>query len=52
MGPEISQDIKDLYEICMNKNYQTRPTTSDLLQLDMIQEWARDLKIMDRNLRK
>lgn len=31
-----SQEFKDLYEICMNKDYTTRPTARDLLNLDML----------------
>ena len=46
----ISQEIRDLYDICMNKNYQTRPFTSDLLGLEMIQNWAKDLGIMNQQL--
>ena len=26
MDENINKDFNDLYEICMNKNYQTRPT--------------------------
>jgi len=32
----MSQDIKDLYEICMNKNFKTRPTILEILGLDFI----------------
>lgn len=47
MDSTVSQDIKDLYDICMNKNYKTRPKTEDLLKLDTVQKWAKDLKIMN-----
>ena len=46
----MSQELKDLYEICMNKNYTTRPTARDLLNLDMIQQWAKDLNVMNHQL--
>jgi serine/threonine protein kinase len=32
----IQQEVKDLYDICMNKNFQTRPFTNDLLGLEMV----------------
>ena len=41
-----------MYEICMNKNYKTRPTARDILSLDMIQRWAKDLNIMNHQLSK
>lgn len=36
MDCRMTQELKDLYEICMNKNYRTRPTARDLLNLDVI----------------
>lgn len=47
MDCRMSQELKDLYEICMNKNYTTRPTARDLLNLDMVQQWAKDLNVMN-----
>jgi len=31
MPEHIHDDFTHLYEMCMNKNYQTRPTASQLL---------------------
>ena len=31
-----NQEFRDIYEICMNKNYKTRPTAAELLSLDLI----------------
>lgn len=52
MDCKMSQELKDLYEICMNKNYLTRPTARELLNLDMIQQWAKDLNVMNHQLSK
>ena len=46
----ISSEIRQVYEICMNKDYQTRPSASDILKLDFIHKWAKDLKIMNHQL--
>lgn len=35
----MPQDIKDLYEICLNKDWRTRPTSSDILGLEFMQKW-------------
>jgi len=32
----MPQDIKDVYEICMNKNPKTRPSSEELLGLEII----------------
>jgi len=37
MPKNIDKDLSDLYEICMNKNYKTRPTASELLASDIVQ---------------
>ena len=34
----------------MNKNYTTRPTAREILSLDVIQRWAKDLNIMNHKL--
>jgi len=49
---DISQEIKDLYEICMNKNWQTRPKSSELLGLQFIQKWANELNIKSHQFQK
>ena len=36
IDPRVPQEIRDIYEICMNKNYKTRPKISDLMCLDVI----------------
>ena len=46
----ISSEIRSIYEICMNKDYQTRPHASDILKLDFVLKWAKDLKIMNHQL--
>jgi hypothetical protein len=50
MDPSFSQDIQDIYNICMNKNYLTRPFASDLLGLEEVQKWAKELNIMNVQL--
>jgi len=40
MPINIDKDLCDLYEICMNKNYKTRPKASELLASDIIQRWV------------
>ena len=44
---KFSKEIQDLYEICMNKDYQTRPTASEIISLDFMQQWAKELNIMN-----
>ena len=44
----MPQDIKDIYEICMNKDPKTRPTAEELLGLEVIQQWAKELGIMSQ----
>jgi len=36
LNQRMSQDIKDLYEICLNKNYRTRPQACEILSFDFI----------------
>lgn len=36
LDQRISQEIRDIYEICLNKNYQTRPQAVDLLALEIV----------------
>lgn len=38
-------DIRQLYEMCMNKECKTRPTARELLALDFVQRWARECGI-------
>lgn len=45
-GDKVTQELRDLCEICLNKDYRTRPTARELLNLDMIQQWAKDLNMM------
>ena len=33
----VSKDIQDLYGMCMNKDYLTRPTASEIISLDFMQ---------------
>ena len=48
----MPQEFKDLYEICMNKDFKTRPTISDIFGLEFIQKWAKDLNIKNQQLLK
>ena len=36
----------------MNKDYLTRPSAADILRLDFVQKWAKDLNIMNHQLLK
>ena len=40
--------FQDIYEICVNKSMLTRPSAQDLLGLDLIQNWAKDMNIMNQ----
>ena len=52
MDPNISMQIQDLYEMCLNKNYLTRPFASDILGFPEVQKWAKDMNIMNHQLLK
>jgi len=36
MSETINKDFHDLYEVCMNKDYETRPTAAKLVGCDII----------------
>ena len=50
IDPKMGQDFRHLYEACMNKDFKTRPTSSQLLGLDIIQNWATELGIMTNQI--
>lgn len=52
MRREVSQELKDLYEVCMNKDYKRRPYTRDLLSFPFIQQWAKELNIFSSQIQK
>ena len=52
MDPGFSQEIQDVYDICMNKNYLTRPFASDILSLEEVQRWAKEVNVMNTQLLK
>ena len=45
MGPGVDYNIRDLYEACMIKDYKMRPSASQLLSLDFIQRWCKELNM-------
>jgi len=52
LDTKVPQELRDLYEICMNKDYKKRPTAADLLGLDLIQKWAKETNCMNHQLLK
>jgi hypothetical protein len=46
MDTMFSQEIQDVYEICLNKNYLTRPFASEILSLPEVQKWAKEVNVM------
>ena len=47
INENISAEIRQVYEICMNKDNQTRPNASDILNLEIIKKWAKELRFMN-----
>ena len=45
MHPSVDRDLADLYEMCMNKNFKTRPTASELLASDIISNWVKEFGV-------
>lgn len=45
LAEDVSQDIKDVYQICMNKDPNSRPKSKQLLSLDIVQAWARETNL-------
>ena len=40
------QDLCNVYDACMNKDYKMRPTAKQLLSLKEVQEWAKEVGIV------
>jgi|DEB0MinimDraft_12_1074336.scaffolds.fasta_scaffold53326_1 hypothetical protein len=48
LSESVDKEIRDLYDMCMNKDPFTRPYISDLLSLDFVQRWAKELNILSQ----
>jgi hypothetical protein len=45
-----SKELKQVFEFCMSRSKEERPTAKYLLGSDTLQQWARDLQIMNSQL--
>jgi hypothetical protein len=45
-----SKELKQVFESCMSRSKEERPTAKYLLGSDTLQQWARELQIMNSQL--